>query len=418
MRHPSTRRRTALVSNRRVPSARQPGTRPGRAVRSLAVSGLVAVIVAVALGTAGPVAADTTALQVAAVAPPQRVHGSDGREHLDYNLVITNAFTAEATLTSVVISAGGKTLVTLSGESLAALTRPLASEEPTTSIPKASAVVVYVDIVLPRSAGRTVPKVLNHRISYTLPPDTPIRQIIGSQTIHGPDLRVDRRRPIRIAAPLRGDGWLNANGCCDPSLNHRSTMLAANGRYVSPETFAIDYIRLSNGRFYRGDGTQNSDWFGYGAPVHAVASGKVVSAVDDQRDVPPFIDLAENPTVTAPASFGGNGVVVKLRPGVFAHYYHLQPGSVMVKAGQRVRTGQKLGLLGNTGNTSGAHLHFGITDGPHALDSNSLPFEIDRFRLEGTAAAGAKPGDLVLTGTADDQRRSHPLLTSVTGYSP
>ena len=34
----------------------------------------------------------------------------------------------------------------------------------------------------------------------------------------------------------------------------------------------------------------------------------------------------------------------------------------------------------------GPHLHFGIQDGPHALTSNSLPFEIDRYRLEGTAA--------------------------------
>ena len=371
----------------------------------------------VSLTGADQATSNSTAVQVTPVDVPQRVHGSDGREHVEYNLVITNAFTAEVTLTSVVVRGGGRQLLALSGDALAAFTRPLASEEPTTSIPKASAVAVFIDIVLPRSAGRTVPKRLHHRISYTFPPGSPLEAIIGSRTVRGPDLRVDRQAPIEIAPPLRGAGWLNANGCCDPSVNHRSTMLPANGTYVAPETFAVDYIRLADGRQYVGDGTQNTDWYGYGAPIHAVAGGRVVWAVDDRPEVPPFLPVADNPTVTTVSQFGGNGVVVKLRQGVFAHYYHLQPGSLRVRDGQHVRAGQKLGLFGNSGNTQGAHLHFGLTDGRRPLSSNSLPFEIDRFRLEGTAAAGPIPGELTVTGKPHDERRSHPLLTSVSDYS-
>ena len=280
------------------------------------------------------------------------MRGSDGREHIAYNLVITNAFTADATLKSVVVSGGGEKLLTLRGEDLAFYTRPLASEVPTTSVPKASAVAVYVDVALPRSAGRTVPRSLHHRISYKIPDDAPVHQIISSTTIDRPDLQVDRR-PIEIAPPLRGDGWLNANGCCDPDLNHRSTMLTENGAYVSPETFAIDYIEIVDGRFYSGDGTRNSDWHGFGAGVHSVSEGKVVWAADRLPDVPPFINLPDNPTVKNPVQFCGNGVVIKMRKRVFGHYCHLKPGSVRVEVGQRVRTGQKLGLLGNSGNTSG-----------------------------------------------------------------
>ena len=51
----------------------------------------------------GPATSAPTALQVAASGAPQRVHGSDGREHIEYDLVITNAFTAEVTLTSLVV---------------------------------------------------------------------------------------------------------------------------------------------------------------------------------------------------------------------------------------------------------------------------------------------------------------------------
>lgn len=379
--------------------------------------GILAVVVSICLGLPGPAAASTTALQVAATGVPQHVHGSDGREHIDYNLVITNAFTADADLTSLVIRGGGKTLLNVSGAKIAAYTRALASEVPTRTVPKAAAVVVYVDIALPRSMGRKVPKVLRHRISYRLPDDAPVKEIIGSTRIDRPNLRVDQRQPITIAPPLRGDGWMNANGCCDASLNHRSTMLTSNGAWVMPETFAIDYIQVADGHFYRGDGSENGDWYGFGAGIHSVAGGKVVWVANRRPEVPPFTNLPDNPSVSTPAQFGGNGVVVKIRRGVFAHYYHMQTGSVRVKIGQTVRAGQKLGLLGNTGNTQGAHLHFGLTDGPGALDSDSLPFEIDRFRFQGNAAPSANPGELIVTGKPRNVVGAHPLLKSISAYN-
>jgi hypothetical protein len=357
-------------------------------------------------------------LQVAATGAPQRVHGSDGREHIDYDLVITNSFTADVTLTSLVVRGGGKKLLTLEGDALADATHQTTGlGPPTRSIPPSSAVATLVDVVLPRSAGRTVPKRLRHRITYTFPPGAPVEAIIGSRIVRGPELRVDRRVPIEVGPPLRGGGWASANGCCDPSFNHRSTLLSVNGAYMAPEIFAVDYVRVAGGRTFEGDGTQNTDWFAYGAPVRAVAGGRVVSVAADRPEVPPGEGVAGNPTVTKPSDFGGNYVVVKIRPGVFANYEHLQTGSIRVEVGQRVRTGQQLGLLGNSGNTSGPHLHFGINDGPDPLGSNSLPFEIDRSRFEGTAGAGPNPGEVTVTGKPHNARREHPLITSISDYS-
>jgi hypothetical protein len=47
-------------------------------------------------------------------------------------------------------------------------------------------------------------------------------------------------------------------------------------------------------------------------------------------------------------SAGGNYVVVDIGQGRYAFYAHMQPGSLKVKVGDRVKTGQVLGLLGNT----------------------------------------------------------------------
>ena len=364
----------------------------------------------------GSAAWDTTALQVAATGPAQRVHGTDRREHIDYDLVITNSFTAPVTLTSLVVRGGGQTLLKLKGDALAARVRQVNGlGDPTRTVPVSGAVTTYVDVVLPRSAGRTVPKRLHHRIRYTFPSGAPAGAVIGSKTIRAPDLRVDRRKPIEIAPPLRGTGWLSANGCCDPETNHRTVLISANGSYVTPEIFAVDYIRIVDGRIFKGDGSHNADWFAEGEPIRAATGGKVVSVIDDRPEVPPGEGVQGNPTVTKPQDFGGNSVTVKVERGVFAFYAHMQPGSIAVKVGERVRTGQKIGLLGNSGNTGAPHLHFGINDGRNPLTADSLPFEIDRFRFEGTAGT-ATGGEVPVTGKSHRAHREHPLLRSVSDY--
>jgi murein DD-endopeptidase MepM/ murein hydrolase activator NlpD len=54
----------------------------------------------------------------------------------------------------------------------------------------------------------------------------------------------------------------------------------------------------------------------------------------------------------------GNAVVIKHGNGTFSQYAHLS--KVGVKVGQVVKTGQRIAFSGNTGNSSGPHLHFEI----------------------------------------------------------
>ncbi|MBD0283139.1 MAG: M23 family metallopeptidase, partial [Thermoleophilaceae bacterium] len=74
--------------------------------------------------------------------------------------------------------------------------------------------------------------------------------------------------------------------------------------------------------------------------------------------------------------YGANRVIVRVRPDVYAAYGHFQPGSVAVEEGDRVTTGQRLGLLGNTDNSTAPHLHFGLIDGPNLTGAYGLPFVI------------------------------------------
>lgn len=61
---------------------------------------------------------------------------------------------------------------------------------------------------------------------------------------------------------------------------------------------------------------------------------------------------------TSPST--GNYVQIDHGNGLQTVYYHLKKGSVAVSAGQTVKKGQTIGYMGSTGNSTGAHLHFGV----------------------------------------------------------
>ena len=68
----------------------------------------------------------------------------------------------------------------------------------------------------------------------------------------------------------------------------------------------------------------------------------------------------------------GTGCYVRLKHnnGLYTLYYHLKSGSVCVNVGDKVRKGQKLGIIGTTGQSTGIHLHFQIDKGSSKTSIN------------------------------------------------
>ncbi|WP_449430537.1 peptidoglycan DD-metalloendopeptidase family protein [Pseudomonas putida] len=73
----------------------------------------------------------------------------------------------------------------------------------------------------------------------------------------------------------------------------------------------------------------------------------------------------------------GNFVRILHADGTMGVYLHLQRGSVVVGEGQRVARGQVLAKSGNTGNSSGPHLHF-VVQRNVGLALESIPYQFDR----------------------------------------
>jgi murein DD-endopeptidase MepM/ murein hydrolase activator NlpD len=206
----------------------------------------------------------------------------------------------------------------------------------------------------------------------------------------------------------------------DPHLmgGHRTAIYTLGGRARIPARFAIDWVRLApGGTIERAESPRPADWNGRGAEVLAVADGVVAEAMDDIPENPdrPATPVARMPLENA----SGNYVTLDLGRGRFAFYEHLARGSVAVKRGDRVRSGQVIGRLGNSGSSSiGPHLHFHVSDANSLLAAEGLPFVFTRFgHLGAFASIGALgagerwiPGR---AGTTGERRLERPAANAV-----
>jgi hypothetical protein len=320
----------------------------------------------------GPVA--FTPIVGSVLAPPMPVAATDGKTHLAYELVLTNASPQDVTLTSVTAVADGDRLLTLPGDGLAHWTRVLGNATPTTTLRSAQTALVWLDVAVD---GANIPTEITHTVGLFLPQPQPLLTAATMTETLAPTT-VDNRTPVTISPPLSGDSWVDGNGCCDMDP-HRMAVGPLNGQLWAPERYAVDYIRLTpDGRLFNGDKGDPQSYAAFGADVMAVADGPVVAAVDNLPEQVP----GANPIGLPLDQYAGNRVIQDIGGGTYVMYAHLKSGSVKVKVGDRLTTGRALGAVGNTGNTTAPHLHFQVMSDPEPLRANGLPFLFDRFRLD------------------------------------
>jgi hypothetical protein len=149
--------------------------------------------------------------------------------------------------------------------------------------------------------------------------------------------------------------------------------------------YAYDLVPVdAAGESHRGDGEDNAQWLGFGAPVLASADGVVVSVENAQPDNRQF---DQGKLATQPWVLFGNYVLLDYGNGRFGVYAHLQQGSVRAKVGARVHRGDALARIGASGSAMFPHLHYQVQDG-QTLQAEGLPSYFENLRAPGTDAQG------------------------------
>jgi Peptidase family M23 len=314
------------------------------------------------------IAADQlTPIGMRVVAAPVPVEGSDDAFHVVYEIEVTNFTPKAVTLDAldVLDPDHGKVAASLDAPAIAARLVVSDPQAKPGTLGAAQAGLLYMHLTFPTRPA--LPRLIEHRLSATLG-GQPVTETAARSTVSAPTSLV-------VAPPLRGERYMAGDGCCD-SVRHIRATLPVNGQRVGAQRFAIDWEQLDpQERIYVGDPKQPASYVIYGKPIYAVADGVVVAAVDGLPDSPPGL----LPAGLAFEQADGNHVVQSLGNGRFALYAHMQPRSVKVHAGQHVRAGTLLGLVGTSGNSSEPHLHFQVTDGPSPMAANGVPYLLRRF---------------------------------------
>lgn len=317
-----------------------------------------------------------TPLLARTLSAPVPVPATDGKVHLAYELLLSNVLNQDITLTSLDVLAGDRKLLSQNADQLRLWTRVLGEgATPTVRIGPAQTAAVWLDVVLENNAP--VPVELRHAIGITAAkPMPPLVPAAMTETVA--PVTVSTRRPVELSAPLTGPNWLDGNGCCGMGA-HRMALNPIDGELWAAERFAIDYVQLRpDGTLFSGDQGKLESYPYFGADIHAAANGPVVAVVDGLPEQVP----GKSPTGLPLDQYAGNHVVQDLGNGNYALYAHLKTGTVNVKPGDRLSTGQVIGSLGNTGNSDAPHLHFHVMSSPDPLRSDGLPFVFTSFRLD------------------------------------
>jgi murein DD-endopeptidase MepM/ murein hydrolase activator NlpD len=174
-------------------------------------------------------------------------------------------------------------------------------------------------------------------ISATLDIENTVAETNESDNVRSASIGTSSFAP-KFSAPIggtQGVDWTIVN-YCDVDRNTTGVKDYLGGPWAYDGHDALD-ITLAN--FRKAD---------QGVPVYAAAPGTVIEVHDGDWD-------RNTPDYAAP---GANYVIVDHGGGWIAYYWHMRLNSVAVSVGQPVTRGQVLGMVGSSGSSSDAHLHF------------------------------------------------------------
>ncbi len=235
----------------------------------------------------------------------------------------------------------------------------------------------YLSLQLPIPLNQAPPQRVTHRLIFRNPASGSYSYLDGGS--FSPRLG---ESPLSIASPVKGENIvfqnLSTSGC-----PHFSLLMFMNGDIYRNERFAVDTMEVKGdlSTVYRGDPRFNSSYYHYGRTLHAVADGTVVRIVDGFRE---NNGNQEGVVFRTADEYAGNYLVLDIGGGRYAFYVHCIPGSFRVAVGDRVAEGDALALLGNSGNSTGPHLHFHIADSSDLWTSKGVPFVLKRYTRKGT----------------------------------
>jgi len=196
--------------------------------------------------------------------------------------------------------------------------------------------------------------------------------------------------PILIDFPLEGEWW---------APHSPGTKVPSHGTDMLGQRYAYDFVMVDwekKKKMFNGSslkyilfGIPLSDWYGWGKNIYAPCDGKIIVARGGLKErkrlniITDLLVVIKNGLFFRPGKHDlhkvvGNYVIMQTE-NAYACFAHFQTDSICVSEGQDVKTGELLGRVGHSGNSTAPHLHFQMMDNLDPLIANGILCAFKRY---------------------------------------
>ncbi|WP_298519464.1 M23 family metallopeptidase [uncultured Kordia sp.] len=194
--------------------------------------------------------------------------------------------------------------------------------------------------------------------------------LLGDQGKQDEDIYLNYQTKTDLELPFEGEWYVSVGGRTHAQGQHHFITRGTGQRY------AYDMGKIVDDSYYSGNGGENEDTYTFGARLNAPGAGKIIALennIDDNTRPGVLNDNIDN------SNLGGNYIMIDHLNGEYSFLAHLKKGSIIVVVGDMVAKGQEIGQAGNSGNSSGPHLHYHLQNSPNYLDAIGLPAQFTNY---------------------------------------
>jgi len=209
--------------------------------------------------------------------------------------------------------------------------------------------------------------------------------LIGDEGKEDEDIYLNYQTITDLELPFEEEWHINAGGRTHLTGGHHFITRGSGQRY------AYDISKIVDGNFSplgNGNANTNEDVYTFGARLNAPGDGKIIALENNIEDnIRPGV-INDN---INDSNLAGNYIMIDHLNGEYSLLAHLKKGTIIVAVGDTVVKGQEVGKVGNSGNSTGPHLHFHIQNTPNYLDGIGLPAQFKNYYEDDVLIENGEP---------------------------
>jgi len=206
--------------------------------------------------------------------------------------------------------------------------------------------------------------------------------LIGDQGTTDEDRYLNYQTKTDLELPFDEEWYISVGGRTHLTGGHHFITRGVGQRYAYDIGIVID------GRSFIGDGSKNEDHYCFGKRLNAPGDGKIIALENniDDNYTPGIVNRSINANTIA-----GNYILIDHLNGEYSMLAHFKKGTIIVSVGDTVVKGQEVGKTGNSGNSTGPHLHYHVQDTPDYLNGFGLPAQFNNYYADDVLIASGEP---------------------------